>query len=233
VRANVTTAGVNATLVVQSLPAITKAFGAAAIGIGQATTLAFTIDNTGVGAVNRAALAFTDTLPAGLETANPPVATTSAGCLAPTLTGTANGSTAIGASTFGVNAGQTCVVTFTLRGTTLGAKTNNAASVAVTGLENGVTPQTVTVVQASLNKAFAPTTIAAGGTSTLTFTLRTAPANPAQSGIGFTDNLPGNVRIAATPNVQTNCPAGAASAAPAFTVTAAAGTATVTVSGAR
>jgi len=141
--------------------------------------------------VNRAALAFTDTLPAGLETANPPVATTSAGCLAPTLTGTANASTSIGASTFGVNAGQACTITFTLRGTTLGAKTNNAASVTTTGIVNNVTPQVVTVVQPSLSKAFAPTTIATGGTSTLTFTLTNGAGNPAQTGIGFTDKPAG------------------------------------------
>jgi len=42
--ANIVTTGVNATLVVQSLPTIAKAFGAAALGIGQTTTLAFTVD---------------------------------------------------------------------------------------------------------------------------------------------------------------------------------------------
>jgi len=65
-----------------------------------------------------------------------------------------------------------------------------------------VTPQVVTVVQPSLSKAFAPTTIATGGTSTLTFTLTNGAGNPAQTGIGFTDNLPGNVRVAATPKCR-------------------------------
>ena len=221
--ANITTTGVSATLVVQALPAITKAFGAAALGIGQTTTLAFTIDNTGTNAANRAGLAFTDTLPAGLETANPPLATASAGCLAPTLAGTANASAAIGASSFGVNAGQVCTVTFTLRATTTGTKTNDGASVVTTGILNNVTPQVVTVVQASLDKAFSPTTINVGQTSTLTFTLTNGAGNPAQAGISFSDSLPGNVIVAATPNVQTNCPAGAGFGVPGFTVTAAAG----------
>ena len=229
--ANVATAGVNATLTVQALPTITKAFGAASIGIGQVTTLAFTLDNT-AGPVSRPGLSFSDALPAGIEVANPPAATTSAGCQAPTLTGTANASTTIGASSVGVNAGQACVITFTVRGTSLGAKTNNAASMTVGGLANAVTPQTVTVVQASLDKVFSPASIAAGGTSTLTFTLTNGAGNPAQSGIGLTDTLPGNVRVAATPNVQTNCPAGAGFAAPAFTVTAAGGTGSIAVSGA-
>jgi uncharacterized repeat protein (TIGR01451 family) len=229
--ANVTTTGVAATLTVQALPTITKAFGAANIGIGQVTTLAFTLDNT-AGPVNRSGLSFSDALPAGLQVANPPAATTSAGCQAPTLTGTANASTTIGASSVGVNTGQTCVITFTVQGTTLGGKTNNAALMTVGGLANNVTPQTVTVVQPSLDKVFSPASIAASGTSTLTFTLTNGAGSPAQSGIGFTDTLPGNVRVAATPNIQTNCPAGGAFAAPGFTVTAGAGTNSIAISGA-
>ncbi len=229
--ANVTTTGVNAQLVVQALPILTKAFGTSNLGIGQTTTLAFTVDNT-AGPVSRAGISFSDALPAGLEVANPPAATTSAGCVAPTLTGTANTSTTIGASSVGVNVGQACVITFTVRGTTLGAKTNNAASMTVAGATNSVTPQLVTVEQASLDKAFNPVSIAVGGTSTLTFTLSNAAGNPPQAGIAFTDNLPGNVRVAAAPNVLTNCPSGGAFAAPGFTVTAAAGSALATVSAA-
>ena len=75
------------------------------------------------------------------------------------------------------------------------AYTNGAGNVTVGGvLTNGVTNQTLTVVQASLNKAFAPTTIDVGGTSTLTFTITNGAGNPAQSGINFTDTLPGERR---------------------------------------
>ncbi len=229
--ANLVTTGVSAQLVVQALPVLTKAFGAASIGIGQATTLAFTLDNT-AGPVNRSGIAFSDALPAGLEVASPPAATASAGCVSPTLTGAADASTAAGASSIGVDAGQSCIVTFTVRGTTLGAKNNDAGSMTVSGAVNAVALQTVQVVQPSLDKAFAPASIARDATSTLTFTLANGAGNPAQSGIAFTDNLPGNVRVAATPNVQTDCPAGAGFGAPAFTVTAAAGTATIAVSGA-
>src|SRR5206468_11711512 len=86
--------------------------------------------------------------------------------------------------------------------------------------------QTLTVVQASLNKAFAPATIDVGGTSTLTFTITNGAGNPAQSGINFTDTLPANVLVAATPNVTTTCPSGTG------VVTAAAGSGSVTVTGA-
>src|SRR5439155_14494387 len=83
-----------------------------------------------------------------------------------------------------------------------------------------------TVNQASLNKAFGPTTIDQGATSTLTFTLTNGAGNPAQSGINFTDTLPANVLVAATPNVTTTCPSGTG------VVTAAGGSGSITVAGA-
>src|SRR5258707_7776018 len=107
------------------------------------------------------------------------------------------------------------------------AYTNGSSNVTVGGvLTNGVTNQTLTVVQASLNKAFAPTTINQGGTSTLTFTLSNGAGNPAQSGINFTDTLPANVLVAAAPNITTTCPSGAGA------VTAGAGSGAITVTGA-
>src|SRR5258707_5050939 len=97
-------------------------------------------------------------------------------------------------------------------------------------LANTVASQTLNVVQASLNKAFAPTVIDSGGTSTLTFQITNGAGNPAQSGIGFTDNLPANVLVAATPNVQSNCPAGGAfTNNPAFVAT---GASSIVVTGA-
>ncbi|MBL0140678.1 MAG: hypothetical protein IPP91_01085 [Betaproteobacteria bacterium] len=49
--ANVTTTGVSSTLTVQALPTLTKAFSAVNLGLGQATTLTFTVTNTAGGAV--------------------------------------------------------------------------------------------------------------------------------------------------------------------------------------
>src|SRR5260221_11000333 len=93
-------------------------------------------------------------------------------------------------------------------------------------MSNGLTYQTLTVGQASLNKAFAPTTIDAGGTSTLTFTLTNGTGSPAPSGTNFPDTPPANVLVAAAPNVTTTCPSGTG------VVIAAAGSGTITVTGA-
>src|SRR5262249_10854704 len=68
--------------------------------------------------------------------------------------------------------------------------------------------------------AFSPTTIAAGGTTTLTFTITNlAPFNPAQT-VSFVDTLPSKLQIAAVPNVQNTCTGG--------TITAVAGANTIT-----
>jgi uncharacterized repeat protein (TIGR01451 family) len=198
----VTDAATSQCLVVNSLPTITKAFGAANIGIGQTTTLAFTIANTGTGNVNRTGMTFSDALPAGLVVANPPVATTGAGCAAATLTGTADASTSFGATGVNVNAGQTCVVTVTVRGATVGAKNNNPGDVTVTGMNNGVTTQTVTVVQSDVAKTFGAASINDAGTTTLVFTLTNGAGNPSQGGIALGDTLPAGLRFdSATPSV--------------------------------
>lgn len=84
-----------------------------------------------------------------------------------------------------------------------------------------------------LTKAFAPTTINAGATSTLTFNLGNRTVNSVAS-INFTDTLPADVRVAATPNIRTSCPAGGALAAlpSGMTVTATSGGGSIQVSNA-
>src|SRR5258708_23906896 len=117
---------------------------------------------------------------------------------------------------------STCTVTVDVTSSIANAYTNGSGSVTVGGvLTNGVTNQTLSVVQVSLNKAFAPATVDVGGTSTLTFTLTNGAGNPAQSGINFTDTLPANVLVAAAPNITTTCPSGTG------VVTAAAGSGTI------
>ncbi|MFK3647334.1 hypothetical protein ACI2IY_02710 [Lysobacter enzymogenes] len=92
---------------------------------------------------------------------------------------------------------------------------------------------TFAVSSVDLVKRFAPATINVGGVSTLTFDLTNKSVNATNS-IRFTDTLPANVVVAPTPNVRTNCPAGGAlsNALGSMTVTAAAGTGSITVNNA-
>lgn len=78
-----------------------------------------------------------------------------------------------------------------------------------------------------LEKSFSPASIAAGGTSTLTILLgNQGQSGPATLGADLTDDLPGGLRVAATPNASTTCSDGV--------VTAVAGSGAVTLgSGAR
>lgn len=54
------------------------------------------------------------------------------------------------------------------------------------------------------SKAFAPTTVRGGGTSTVTITLNNRNSVPL-TGTSLTDNLPATLRVAATPDFETTC----------------------------
>jgi uncharacterized repeat protein (TIGR01451 family) len=74
----------------------------------------------------------------------------------------------------------------------------------------------------TVNKAFAPAVIGAGGTALLTVTL-TNPNASAIAGAGLTDNLPAGMVIANPANAATTCPGGTATAVPAGTTLVLAG----------
>ena len=81
------------------------------------------------------------------------------------------------------------------------------------------------VTPPALSKSFSPNTIPAGGVSTLTFGINNAgPGTADETGVGFTDALPAGM-IVATPNgLSGSCGGG--------TITATAGSGTVSLSGA-
>ncbi len=101
---NVTNAISPQCVTINPRPVLTKAFGAATVGLGQTTTLVFSVDNSAADTVNRAGIAFTDTLPAGLTIANPPAPTTNGLCGTPVFTA-ANGTQPFAATGINVNAG--------------------------------------------------------------------------------------------------------------------------------
>jgi hypothetical protein len=57
--------------------------------------------------------------------------------------------------------------------------------------------------------AFSPTTIAVGGTSVLTLTITNGTDDPAHGGMALTLALPNGLAPAASPSVESSCPAGA------------------------
>ena len=88
---------------------------------------------------------------------------------------------------------------------------------------NNSCSNSVTVIgPPTISKASSPSTIAVGGTSTLSFTLTNPNTGAALSDVAFSDTLPAGVEVAAPPNVNNSC---------AGTVSATAGTGVISLSG--
>ncbi|MBK9614340.1 MAG: DUF11 domain-containing protein [Uliginosibacterium sp.] len=208
----------SATLHVVNQPTLSKAFSPKSINAGQTSTLTVTINNAA--AVGISGIQLADILPAGVAIAATPTASTT--CTGGVVTALAGSDTLslVGAS---LNAGTSCTFQAKVVANANGSYVNNInASSLITdqGLTNpGAVSDTLTVLSPpTISKAFSPVSIAAGGTSTLTIHLGNSNASNISLSSALVDALPGNVFVAATPNVSKTC-AGA--------VTAAAGTTSI------
>jgi LPXTG-site transpeptidase (sortase) family protein len=182
---------------------VIKAFSPTSIPAGGTSTLTITLQNptgspyTGVG--------ITDNLPAGLTVTGTPT-TTCGG----SLTNTANSVTLSGgtipASATPPTPVGTCTITITVTAppnAPASTQTNTIppnSLVTTQGVTNPTAATAALGVQAALNvtKAYSPTTIAVGGTSTVTITLQNRTGSPL-TGVNFTDNLPANLTVVGTP----------------------------------
>jgi hypothetical protein len=109
-------------------PVFTKAFADSQIqlfGIGNNTTLSFTITNPPANPSPLTGLAFTDVLPAGLIVATPNALTSSCGG---TVTATA-GSNSISLSGGTLAANASCTISLSVSGTAIGALTNTTGAI--------------------------------------------------------------------------------------------------------
>jgi uncharacterized repeat protein (TIGR01451 family) len=201
---------------------LNKAFSPTTIQIGGTTTLTFTVTNP---AVNNPAqtVSFTDTLPTKLQVAAVP--NIGGTCTGGSVTAPAGGSTITVTNRVVPASGaalSSCTITVDVTNVPLQVGTcpdpnltntfNNISN--PININNNVTDSCVTVTPKTpgLNKAFSPTTIQIGGTTTLTFTV-TNPAvnNPAQT-VSFTDTLPTKLQVAAVPNIGGTCTGGSVTA---------------------
>ena len=201
-------------LLPQVVPAVSKMFAPTQINAGGTSTLTVTVSNQNPFLITLTA-PLIDTLPIGLVIAAAPNARTSCG-----------GGVLVSA-TAGAN-----TVTLPM-GATVGSSSNCTISVDVTSAQPGVYVNTIPVnaLQTSngnnlapavatltvvgltvpaLSKSFTPSTINAGGISTLTIVLTNANATLATTTAALVDNLPSGVVIAAVPNASTTCGGGSA-----------------------
>jgi uncharacterized repeat protein (TIGR01451 family) len=214
-----TTTTVTDTLTVNRVPfTITKAFTAPkSIAVNDNNQVTITIVNSS--GANFTSLAINDqaagNLVAGLTIPSANI-DSSTGCGALTNASTVNRLILTGGT---LAAGGTCTVTFTVKGTTAGAKVNNAGT-----SFNFYAGQTVLTTKTSANdtlnvsdftatKSFDLANIPVGVTTTMRVTIYNWSTTVARTNIGFSDNIPGANRVViATPSNVTNTCGGAVTA---------------------
>lgn len=197
---------------------LAKSFSPGTVGVGQTSTLTFTLTNTSGSAATPAS--FTDTLPAGMTVAADATVSQCGG----TVTATQN-SSVITFTNGSVPANSQCTVTVAVKASAAGSYLNTSGYLSVDGtvINSQASATLLALAPPVISKSFAPSAIYSGSsgasptTSTLTFNI----SNPNLSagmdltGISFTDSLPANLTAGTT---TTTCPGGVVSGSNASTI---------------
>ena len=185
-------------IIAANAPTVTKAFAPTSIGVGGTSVLTITLTNNNAGLATLAAN-LVDTLPAGVTLAN----ATFGGTCTGTKSGVAGGNTVTYAAGGTIPAGApgSCTITANVTSSTLGTVTNTIAAGALqTNFGNNAVAASANLTVAAnaptVAKAFAPASIAAGGTSVLTITLTNNNATAATLSAALVDTLPAGVTLA-------------------------------------
>lgn len=192
-------------------PGLSKTFSPTTINAGGVSLLTITLSNPSAQIATLTA-PLVDTLPAGVLIAPlPNVATTCGGVGAPiAVAGASSVTLPAGRS---IPANGSCTVTVNVTAAAAGVYVNTLLAGALV-TSNGINPApaiaTLTVLAIiqpppTLSKAFNPTTIDAGGVSTLTITLSNSSPLVATLTAPLIDTLPNGVLVAPIPNVATTC----------------------------
>lgn len=214
-------------------PTLSKAFSTNPIKTNTDTSLlTFTVGNNQTTPYDSQALTgvnFSDTLPTGLLIVNDATHLPATTCSGGTVT-TVNNTTAISLAGASMAAGTTCTVTVYVKGTKAGVYDNvsgyvGAAQSGQNKTSSGYGTASLTVIDPPvITKNFGATTILTNGTTSLSFIITNPNVTTNLTGVAFTDSLPGGLVVATSPNQTGSCDAG--------TITAAAGSSIVSLSGA-
>jgi len=187
-------------------PTFAKAFAPNSIAVGATSTLTFTLANSNSVALTNAT--FSDSLPAGVQVAATPAASTT--CVGATWVPAAGNAT-LNFSGATIPATGSCTVSVNVIATTAGPHNNVSGFLSTT--QTGENPNSVAIATLTavsppqIAKEFAPNPILAGGTSILTFSITNPNQNDALSGVAFSDTFPtspGAMVVAMTPSATTN-----------------------------
>ncbi|HEY2161853.1 MAG TPA: hypothetical protein VGH24_11145, partial [Solirubrobacteraceae bacterium] len=203
-------------------PVVQQSFGAASIALGRTTSLTFTVQNPNTtGSLN--GVGFIDTLPSGLSVATPTVVTGS--CDSGTVTADA-GSATVGLSSATLAAGTSCSFSVNVTGVAAGTQTNTVGATASNSVPGPTSSASLDVIgPPSLVIAFGAPSVPVGGSTSLQFTVTNPATNTVSlTGVGVSDNLPSGLAISSPNGLSGTCGGG--------TIVAAAGTSTISLSGA-
>ena len=214
------------------IPAFSKAFSPSTVEQGGVSTLTLTMSNP-TALVSATSGAFTDSFPASMRVAPTPNlnASCTTGASSFGTTSAVAGATNVSASQITINPGDTCTFVVDVVTENTGAAVNTSGNFTSFLGDSGVATATLSVTAAAaptLVKSLAPTSIAQGGVSTLSFTADNSTALVSATAGAFGDTFPTGLVIAATPNLTSSCTtAGSVTG----TTTGAAGAGTYAVSG--
>lgn len=207
----------SATLTVSAIaPTVSKAFSIASVNPGGTATLTITLGNTnpaGSGTVKLTS-SFTDNLPTS-DTGQPmtiataaSLATTCGGALTSSAVGVSPAFVTLASGSTIPAGGCTISVDVKVNNTVNSAYVNTIPAGALqTNVGNSPASASATLLVDGppvVTKAFSPASIAAGGTSTLTVTLK-SPSGAPITNVKLTDNLPTGVLIAGAPAITNTC----------------------------
>ena len=189
-------------------PALSKQFSPTTIPVSATSTLTFTINNAQPGFEALTNVIFSDTLPSGLQVANPPTASTAgAGCTGVTFNPT-GGATTLFYTATNVTAGAICTARVNVQATQAGQFDNVSSYISST--QSGPNKTATGYGTASLTsiappiiaKSFAASPIYVGNTTLLTFTLSNPNPSTTLTGVQFTDMLPSGITVGTSSSTQ-------------------------------
>jgi hypothetical protein len=136
-----------------------------------------------------------------------------------------SGSVSLAGGSLAANA--SCTVSLNVTGTTAGVKNNTTGAISATETGAGTASNTASVTVVAppiIAKAFGAPNIALNGTTSLSFTISNSNTTTALTGVGFIDALPSGLSVASPNGLTGTCGGG--------TITATAGSDSVSLSGA-
>jgi uncharacterized repeat protein (TIGR01451 family) len=191
----------SASITVLAPPGFSKSFVPSMIPPGGTSELIFTISNTNSSTIS--GLAFTDTLPAGLQVAHPSALASNCDGIVELIV--PSGRVSLSGASLAAN--SSCTITLNVTAAGSGVFNNVTSQISSSNAGNGPPAMATLTVAAppTIAKAFSRPDISNGGTVVLTFTITNPNQNVPLTGIQFTDTLPAGLVIASPNGPSSGC----------------------------